>query len=58
MICPVVSLQRGLAIALDGDRRGDAFARRLAAEDIDHPAEHAGELDAVFSSARTSARSE
>src|SRR6185436_2969717 len=38
-------VQRRLAIALDRHGRGDALARRLAAEQVDHPAEHAGELD-------------
>ena len=38
----------GLAVALDGDRGRHAFTRRLAAEHVEHAAEHAGELDVRF----------
>src|SRR5712691_7932525 len=41
-------VQRGLAIAFDRDGRRHSFARRLAAEDVHHAAEHAGELDVCF----------
>ena len=58
MIWPVVSFIVALRSPLTATVEVDAFARGLAAEHVDHAAEHAGELDVVFSSARTSARSE